>query len=329
MERFQLKQRIVILVKNLAAIAIPILKRVDDPKRIIQVTNNEPETSDQIRQSGLVDEHPMNTKDYSRIATIEALDNMEVLETRLTDRQFPLHFHDTFVIELVKSGSDVCAGTGLSAHAAEVFVHTPNASHAGGPSAGKSLEYQAIYPSRKMANQILGINRNTIPETSFVSGCDSLRSSIQDFFYASDQNDRARKLKRILSLVYGEAIARHKSSFPSGSKRKREATDELSVAKTYLIENCRRDVSIAELSEICFLSQFHLIRAFKRTFGVTPRQFLINQRVLLAKRLLAKGESIASAAFTAGFSDQSHLHRCFKRISGFNPGQYATGCRSN
>ncbi len=277
----------------------------------------------------------MKKNDYSKIATIEALDNMEVLETRLTDRQFPVHFHDTFVIELVTSGSDVCEGTGLSAHATEVFAHTPNASHAGGPLAGQSLEYKAIYPSRKLASQILNVDRDQIPEISFVSQCDSLRQAIQDFFGTSTLEKRSQKLKHILELVYDEARSRHghevqvPNTKSTSKKSTNTSTDELTIARTYLIENCRRDVSIAELSGACFLSQFHLIRSFKRRFGITPRQFLINQRVLLAKHLLARGETIASAACTAGFSDQSHLHRCFKRISGFNPGQYANGCRSD
>jgi AraC-like DNA-binding protein len=268
----------------------------------------------------------MKTSDYAKISTIEAFDNMEVLETRLTDRQFPNHFHDTFVIELVKSGSDVCEGTGLAAHATDVFVHTPNASHAGGPSAGKSLEYQAIYPSRQLASGLLNFDQQNIPQISFVSECDSLRRSIQDFFTVSVSTDRAQKLKQILAHVCNEATARSKQLL--SKKRAGETeSDELQIARKFLVDNCRRDVSIAELSEVCFLSQFHLIRAFKQKFGITPRQLLINQRVLFAKKLLAQGEPIASVALSAGFSDQSHLHRCFKRISGFNPGQYANSCR--
>ncbi|MEM8614505.1 MAG: helix-turn-helix domain-containing protein [Cyanobacteria bacterium P01_H01_bin.105] len=47
-----------------------------------------------------------------------------------------------------------------------------------------------------------------------------------------------------------------------------------------------------------------------------------------AKRLLASGYPILTAALATGFSsDQSHLHRHFQRRLGITPGQYAKGCQ--
>lgn len=96
---------------------------------------------------------------------------------------------------------------------------------------------------------------------------------------------------------------------------------KLEAARDYLSQHYVRDVTTAELSSVCRLSEFHLIRSFRRHFGITPRQFLISRRVAEARRLIASGMTLAGAAFECGFSDQSHLSRYFKKVTGYTPGQ--------
>jgi len=91
------------------------------------------------------------------------------------------------------------------------------------------------------------------------------------------------------------------------------------AAREYLLANFERDVTTVELSEFCGVSQYHLIRSFRRQFGITPRQFLISHRVSMAKKLIASGSSVTSAAYSTGFSDQSHLNRYFKKITSYSP----------
>ena len=76
-------------------------------------------------------------------------------------------------------------------------------------------------------------------------------------------------------------------------------------------------------SEAC-CDKFHLLRCFKSLVGVPPHQYVIQKRVSEARRLLARGESVAAVAQGVGFHDQSHLDRHFKRIVGVTPRQYAS-----
>jgi AraC-like DNA-binding protein len=55
---------------------------------------------------------------------------------------------------------------------------------------------------------------------------------------------------------------------------------------------------------------------------MTPHTYLTDCRVRAARRLLARGESVAHAAFACGFSDQSHLTRLFKAHAGLTPGRF-------
>ena len=73
-------------------------------------------------------------------------------------------------------------------------------------------------------------------------------------------------------------------------------------------------------------SRFQYIRRFHERMGVTPHQYLIQNRLREAKRLLAEGVPLADAALMAGFADQSHCNRLFNRRIGITPGAYRESC---
>lgn len=81
-----------------------------------------------------------------------------------------------------------------------------------------------------------------------------------------------------------------------------------------------QDLTLADLAAIAQLSPNHFTRLFKQSTGLTPHQYLIQQRVERAKRLLIKGKlAIADVALAVGFTHQSHLNRHFKRWVGTTP----------
>lgn len=101
----------------------------------------------------------------------------------------------------------------------------------------------------------------------------------------------------------------------------------VSRAKTYLEENYMENVSLAELSGFSFLSQYHLIRVFKKHTGFSPHAYLEQIRINHAKEFIKSGMSLIETAYELGFVDQSHLNKTFKRYAGLTPGQYLSGIR--
>ena len=79
---------------------------------------------------------------------------------------------------------------------------------------------------------------------------------------------------------------------------------------------------IEEMAEDSQVSPYHMIRKFKKAFGLTPHQFQIQCKVRKAQKLLETDKSIPEVAYEAGFCDQSHLDRCFQKIVGLTPSQY-------
>lgn len=93
---------------------------------------------------------------------------------------------------------------------------------------------------------------------------------------------------------------------------------------TQMIEaNMSPDLGIVDLARECRLSPKHFARAFRRTFGVPPYQWLQERRVDRAKKLLRENEMpLLSIAESCGFTSQSHFTRVFTTIVGASPGAW-------
>jgi AraC-like DNA-binding protein len=82
-------------------------------------------------------------------------------------------------------------------------------------------------------------------------------------------------------------------------------------------------VALKEVARECGLSVGYFSHAFRRTLGVAPHKWLIEQRVVLSKeKLRDDGLSLSDVAAECGFSDQSHLNRAFRQTVGVSPGAW-------
>ncbi len=91
-------------------------------------------------------------------------------------------------------------------------------------------------------------------------------------------------------------------------------------AKEMIEARLSGNLPLAEIAQACGLSVGYFARAFRRTCGVAPHQWLMQRRVEMAKHLLANSKlSIAAVAADCGFADQSHLARIFTRTTGMSP----------
>ena len=83
------------------------------------------------------------------------------------------------------------------------------------------------------------------------------------------------------------------------------------------------NVSLLELAGECRMSPSHFSRAFSRSTGQTPHQWLLDRRVEHAKELLCRRElPLSEVAKLCGFADASHLIRVFSKRCGTSPGNW-------
>jgi len=79
-------------------------------------------------------------------------------------------------------------------------------------------------------------------------------------------------------------------------------------------------LSLGEMAAVAGLSEGYFVRAFKGTFGVTPYQYVLRERVTLAQSLIRSGTvSLSEAALRAGFPDARRMGRTFRKMIGRSP----------
>jgi len=80
---------------------------------------------------------------------------------------------------------------------------------------------------------------------------------------------------------------------------------------------------LVRMAQVAGIGLTALHGVFKREYGLTPGQWLLQQRLRFAQRQLAAGsQSLAQIAQQSGFSDQAALSRAMRRSLGTTPGQY-------
>ncbi len=85
-----------------------------------------------------------------------------------------------------------------------------------------------------------------------------------------------------------------------------------------------RNLTLREIAQEIHISQYYFARLFKKSLGITPHQYVVQQRIEKAKQLLKQKIElpIADIALECGFSHQSHLNNCFRQITKMTPSVY-------
>ena len=91
----------------------------------------------------------------------------------------------------------------------------------------------------------------------------------------------------------------------------------------YIDTHLDQEIKLADLAQLLDISLFHFSRLFMQSLGVSPYQYLLQQRVERAKQLLKSTDRlITDIALACGFNSHSHLSKQFKQLTGTTPKAY-------
>ncbi|HEY6433183.1 MAG TPA: AraC family transcriptional regulator [Acetobacteraceae bacterium] len=250
--------------------------------------------------------------------------DMAMLTARFRRHRYDLHTHPTYVIALVTDGCErvrigrrreqVPAGT--------VLVVNPEVVHDGEAGCEEGWTYRTFYPTIGLMEDVareLGMPSTPLfPPAALHDPL--LAQQLAAAHRTAEQGD-AEHAEQTMLLALRGLILRHARGCQVAHPQAQPGSARRLAAYQEMIED---DPSIRfgleDFARVTGVTRFQVIRDFKQAAGLTPTAYVRDRRVRLATHLIEHGATLAEAAATAGFADQSHLCRVFRRARGFTPG---------
>lgn len=99
--------------------------------------------------------------------------------------------------------------------------------------------------------------------------------------------------------------------------------DEIRKAIAYIENNLTTNLTLEDVANHVYLSQFYFSRLFKKEMGISFITYLNQQRIEQAKTLLTQSTlSIKSISQNIGYSQTSYFCKIFKELVGMTPVNY-------
>ena len=98
---------------------------------------------------------------------------------------------------------------------------------------------------------------------------------------------------------------------------------KLKQAIEYINDNLDRPIKLKDVAKLIDISQYYFCRLFHESVGVSPYQYVIQQRVAKAKVLIENSQlPLVDISYECGFSSQSQMTQHFRKLMGITPKVY-------
>ena len=91
-------------------------------------------------------------------------------------------------------------------------------------------------------------------------------------------------------------------------------SDKLKNVLDYIELHFSEPISVSELAKLCYFSDYHFMRFFKKHMNMTCVEYINNLRLEKSVELFEQGnDSILDVSLSVGFHNLSYFHRAFKK----------------
>ena len=239
-----------------------------------------------------------------------------------SDRTFPRHSHDEFGFGVVeRGGQQSWSGRGwVEAKAGDVITVNPGELHDGIGREGSPRHWRMLFVSPHALTNLLGMPASKVDlESPVLRTPDTSRLVLAALNAAICDDADANGIEEALILASHGVIG-------SPELLRKGTSISLSRPVARVLEQIRFEadlpLALSDYATTSGLSRYQILRHFSAEVGATPHAYLVQHRVKIARRAIAVGASLADAALSAGFADQSHMTRAFARQIGISPGRY-------
>lgn len=129
-------------------------------------------------------------------------------------------------------------------------------------------------------------------------------------------------MQSLLNLVMVQLLRMNQES--TGILRETRVTKVIQ----YIHNHYAEDISLKDLSERFYVSEYYLCREFKKSTKRTIVEYIRQTRIMNAKRLFMETDrNVTEVARETGFSNLTHFNRVFREVADITPSEYRKRCQ--
>lgn len=155
-------------------------------------------------------------------------------------------------------------------------------------------------------------------------------SEIINRFIRIGVKERSREKDLIASLALKELLIRltqtQARDMLEKTYKELASRNRMAHVVDYIKKNIRENLQLEELASQACMSKAHFLRIFKNELGITPMDYVVKERLKLAKYYLLTGDlQIQEVCLMSGFNDLTNFIRAFKREFHVTPKVFQKG----
>jgi AraC-like DNA-binding protein len=109
------------------------------------------------------------------------------------------------------------------------------------------------------------------------------------------------------------------SDFASGISKNMQKIGEFERVLSYIDDNYKEKITLSQLSDMMQISSMYFSNHFKEVFHVSPKQYILNKRLMESQRLLLEtAMSIKEIAYAVGFENENYFSEFFSQKVGIS-----------
>ncbi len=160
--------------------------------------------------------------------------------------------------------------------------------------------------------------KNISTDGLFITDCDKnisyLFSKMMKLSKMGETELSSSIAKAVLTLLLDEIRAKKSLQFDT------DLNDILTKqALEYISENLTKPIRTEDIATHLSVSPSTLMHTFKKNMKISPHQYIIKKRLLLAHTKISSGESASLAAIECGFNDYSGFYKQYKKMFDITP----------
>lgn len=268
-----------------------------------------------------------NGQETTKLWRADDIGDVELLYAKYITYTFARHTHEGVAIGVIEDGAERFwyHGTNHVATRGSVVVFNPGEVHTGEGANERGWTFRIFYMDARLlqraSSQAAGRPKDIPFFRDPIIRDPHLVKLLHSLHITLELKTSSLERESLFIWTFSQLVERHADDRPSvrpvGSARL-----EVQQIRKYLEDRYQQNVSLGELTRLVNMNPYALIRAFRAEVGMPPHAFLNQIRINRARHLLRCGGSLADAAFSTGFVDQSHFTRHFKKLVGVTPGNY-------